>query len=172
MKKTVIAVIAALIVLAAVILMPATSSRMGVGVNTRDAEWPAQFRSNGERIYFTGASSSGLPIRPTGGGMRMQMHGGGCVTCHGTDRLGGRIMPRFWISAPPLTPKALFGEGDAHEDDGHGDHDAYDEESLARAIAQGIDPESERLDPAMPRWSMADQDLADLIAFLRTGQSE
>ena len=101
--------------------------------------------------------------------MRMQMRAGGCVTCHGSDRLGGRLMPQFWISAPPLTAAALFKGNDEHSgEDEHGNHDAYNDETLRRAIADGRDPGNEQLDAAMPRWSMAAQDLADLIGFLRS----
>ena len=160
--------VAVSILVVAIITVPGTQSIIGFAPNSSQDNWPAQFRSNGERIYFTGVSASGLPVTPTGGGMHIRMHGGGCVSCHGTDRLGGRTMPRFWIKAPPLTPAALFKTDDDHSgDEGHGDHDAYNDETLRRAITDGRDPDNEQLDAAMPRWSMAAQDLADLIGFLR-----
>jgi cytochrome c oxidase subunit 2 len=137
------------------------------------------FVSNGERIYFTGTSASGSPIVPVGGigsmgGMHMQMHGSGCVSCHGVDREGQRLWPQFWIKAPALSVGALFdddahdGGGDGHDEggDGHGDHASYDAESLRRAITRGLDPAGEPLDQAMPRWSMSPSDLDDLISFL------
>jgi hypothetical protein len=40
----------------------------------------------------------------TGGGMHMQMNRAGCVTCHGVDRQGARLMPRFWKAAPAADP--------------------------------------------------------------------
>lgn len=128
---------------------------------------PASFRSNGERIYFTGASASSRPISFTGGDMRVQMQGGGCATCHGADRRGGiRMMPRFWVIAPPITPDALFGEHNGASD-GHGDHAAYTERSLRGAITEGLDPEGKPLDEAMPRWRMHPDDLRDVVAYLR-----
>jgi cytochrome c oxidase subunit 2 len=130
------------------------------------------FVSNGERIYFSGTSASGLPIGASGGGgsmsgMHRQMHGGGCASCHGADREGQRLWPQFWIKAPALSVDALFGD-DAHDEggDGHGDHASYDAESLRRAITRGLDPAGESLDHAMPRWSMSPSDLDDLISFL------
>ncbi len=82
-------------------------------ISTNDI--PRAFASNGERIYFTGVSTSGKPIRARGGdtamGMHRPMHGSGCATCHGDDREGRRLMPRFWIKAPALTSDALFGDG-------------------------------------------------------------
>ncbi|MFT5113926.1 MAG: cytochrome c oxidase subunit 2 [Parasphingorhabdus sp.] len=130
------------------------------------------FISNGERIYFSGTSASGLPISASGGGgpmsgMHRQMHGGGCASCHGADREGQRLWPQFWIKAPALSVDALFGD-DSHDEggDGHGDHAIYDAESLRRAISRGLDPAGESLDQAMPRWSMNPSDLDDLISFL------
>ncbi len=93
-------------------------------------------------------------------------------------------MPQFWKVAPPLTPAALFGnqgekddkEGhvehnEAEEKDGHGDHAEYDDTTLKRAITKGIDPAGKPFDTVMPRWTIAEKDLADLIAFLRHSPS-
>ena len=131
------------------------------------------FVSNGERIYFTGISASGLPISAIGGGdsmsgMHRKIHGGGCASCHGADREGQRLWPQFWVKAPALTIDALFS-GNAHDEDadGHGDHASYDTDSLRRAITRGLDPAGESLDRAMPRWSMSTSDLDDLITFLQ-----
>jgi cytochrome c553 len=113
---------------------------------------PASFENNGERIYFTGTSVSGRPIAFSGGNMHMQMHGGGCVTCHDVDRQGGiRVMPRA---------------------DGHGDHASYTEASLQRAITEGIDPSGQPFDEAMPRWSMSAADLDDLVHYLQGSRAE
>jgi mono/diheme cytochrome c family protein len=141
----------------------------GSGPMTAYSDLPSQFKSNGERIYFTATSTSRTAIRPVGGGMHMSMMGGGCVTCHGADRQGGRMMPQFWKSVPPLTPSALFGNHDeGAKDDGHGGHDVYTDETLRRAITQGIDPGGKPLDQAMPRWSMSPKDLDDLITHLKS----
>ena len=125
---------------------------------------PARYQSNGERIYFTGMSQSRKPITYTGGNMHLQMMGGGCSTCHGGDRDGSRMMPEFWIVAPPLTRTVLFGNHD--EGDGHGDHTSYDAESLRRAVSRGLEPSGEKMDPIMPRWSMSEEDWRDLLAYL------
>lgn len=145
------------------------------GPLTDRSAWPSAFQSNGERIYFTATSDSGQFITPRGGGMHMRMSGGGCVACHGADRAGGRLRPQFWKAAPALTAAALFDNHDeadesdgAADDDGHGDHASYTDETLKRAITDGVDPSGERFDPAMPRWSMAAEDMADLIAYLKT----
>jgi hypothetical protein len=63
----------------------------------------------------------------------------------------------------------LFGEhDDGASDDGHGDHESYDDAALRRAITEGLDPGGNRLDPEMPRWSKSEPDLTDLIDFLKS----
>ena len=76
------------------------------------------------------------------------------------------MMPWFWIVAPAITPEALFGNHDAQAD-AHGDHQAYTVASLRRVIVEGIDPSEKRLDDAMPRWTMSEQDLDDLLEYLQ-----
>ena len=127
--------------------------------------WPEPFESNGERLYFTGRSDRGTAMIPSGGDHHMMMmRRGACAACHGADRQGGRLATRFWQSVPPLTPEALAGDHDG-EDDGHA-HAAYTAATLARAITEGVGPEGEPLDASMPRWSMSEADLADLVAYL------
>ena len=130
---------------------------------------PSDFASNGARIYLNGTSASGAAITARGGTSMMshhrQMHGGGCAICHGANREGKRLWPQFWIAAPALTAAALLGDG--HADHGHENHGGYDDESLRRAITDGLDPAGEPLDEAMPRWSMSRQDLDDLVAYLK-----
>ncbi|MFY0579427.1 ABC transporter substrate-binding protein [Cystobacter fuscus] len=38
---------------------------------------------------------------------------------------------------------------------------------MARAVAEGVDPDGNRLDPAMPRYSMSVEDMASLLAYLQ-----
>ena len=132
------------------------------------------YASNGERIYFTGSSISGSAISASGGSghmnFHMRMHGTGCVSCHGVEREGRRLWPQFWIKAPALTAEALF-ESDGHDEDGHGDHGSYSDESLRRAITQGIDPSGAQLNDAMPRWNMNTADLNDLLTYLKQSHS-
>jgi mono/diheme cytochrome c family protein len=142
------------------------------GFDSRSNDLSHDYISNGERIYLTGTSASGQPVNSLGGdapmGMHRQMHGGGCASCHGDDRDGRRLWPRFWIEAPALTTEALFGDDDHGADSSdHGDHGSYDAVSLRRAITQGFDPAGEALDNAMPRWSMAEADINDLVSYLQ-----
>ncbi|MFT5721330.1 MAG: cytochrome c oxidase subunit 2 [Motiliproteus sp.] len=154
---------------AALVTLPILLSSCGMEMDhfNNRSNSPASFTSNGERIYFTGIGRDGLPIETSGGNMHQSMHTGGCVACHGADRQGGqRMYPFFWIQAPPLTPKALFGEHNV----AHGDHGSYSSASLQRAIREGIEPSGDVLDSAMPRWTMAEQDLSDLVDYLGAKQ--
>lgn len=138
----------------------------------------ATFASNGERIYFTGASVNG-PIRYSGGdfgdvigrGMmgRGMMRGVtlACADCHGNDARGGRhIMHMQVMDAPDIRWRTLTASeaGDDHAME----HASYTPDTFAQAVRDGVDPAGRPLDAAMPRWQMADQDTADLIEFLQT----
>lgn len=121
------------------------------------------YPTNGEQIYFTGKSQTGSMIAYQEGNMHAQMHFTACADCHGELREGGRRMyPTFWLKAPSLKAEVLFGD----HSDGHGDHPAYDKESLKKVITFGVDPSGEHLDSTMPRWMMSEQDLDDLVNYL------
>jgi mono/diheme cytochrome c family protein len=47
-------------------------------------------------------------------------------------------------------------------------HSPYTDELIKRAITQGMNPAGKSLDWTMPRWEMTEEDLNDLIAYLRT----
>ncbi len=44
----------------------------------------------------------------------------------------------------------------------------FDAEKFRLAIVKGQDPDGTHLKPDMPRWNIGNDDLADLIAFLKT----
>jgi len=134
---------------------------------TSRADWPAEFQSNGERVYFTGVSVSGQPIRAIGGDRGMMMMGGNaCVACHGADQEGGRLRPSYWTVVPAITAEALTGE---HGDTDDHAHAAYTRESLAEAITRGVRPDGSEIGPRMPRWAMSPEDISDLVAYILPG---
>lgn len=68
--------------------------------------------------------------------------------------------------APDIRYKTLTSaeeHGQAHEE-----HPQYTDETLKQAITQGINPAGEPLGWPMPHWNMSEQDLNDLIDFLKT----
>jgi hypothetical protein len=44
----------------------------------------------------------------------------------------------------------------------------FDVEKFRLAVVKGQDPDGTQLKPDMPRWNISKDDLADLIAFLKT----
>ena len=55
------------------------------------------------------------------------------------------------------------GEHDEEEE-----HPPYTDETIKRAIREGIDPAGKPLDLTMPRWKMSDKDLNDTVEYLKT----
>jgi len=134
------------------------------------------FDSNGERIYFTATSKRGTPISYTGGpSMGMMMMGGrlACVSCHGIDARGGRHMMHMEImDAPDIRWSALSGEHhEEHEGEGkeeHHEHKAYDFKAFRNSVEGGKHPDGDKLKKDMPRWKMSDEDLHDLMDYLKS----
>jgi hypothetical protein len=120
------------------------------------------FRSNGERIYFTATSERGAAITYTGGPASngwMMMGGGGslaCASCHGPDGRGGlhSMSMMQTMTAKDIRWSALEGE--------------FDPEKFRLAVTKGQDPDGTQLKTDMPRWNIGNDDLADLIAYLKT----
>lgn len=86
-----------------------------------------------------------------------RMNGGGltCAACHGSQARGGvyTLMGMRAVEAPDIRWSTL--------------QDEFDLETFRLAMTQGQDPNGTQLDPDMPRWQMSNDDLADLIAYLK-----
>jgi cytochrome c oxidase subunit II len=122
---------------------------------------PTPSISNGQRIYNTAKSASGQPITYSGG-TGMMSGQLACVDCHGQEGHGGTI--HFMMgtyNVPNITWPDLTSPGMM-------DHPPYIEDTLKRAITQGLDPAGNSLEYPMPRWQMAESDLNDLISFIKT----
>jgi hypothetical protein len=148
------------------------SARMGQG----GTAWgQGAFDSNGERIYFTATSERGGRITYTGGpdvGGMMMSGTLACASCHGPRGRGGQhLMHMQVMDAPDIRWSALVAEaGEGHGDggDAHGDDAAdYDLETFRLAVVEGKHPDGESLDSDMPRWTMSDEDLSDLLEYLK-----
>jgi cytochrome c oxidase subunit 2 len=134
---------------------------------TRSAT-PEGLVSNGQNIYFTGRNERGERIPFEGGPMWLYMHGGGCAACHGADGRGGA--PVMMGTEVPVDIRYHHLIEEEHEEGK--EHPPYTDELIKRAITLGIDPAGEPLDLTMPRWRMSDQDLEDLLEFLKTLDGE
>ena len=118
------------------------------------------FSTNGERIYFTATSDRGTAITYTGGpGSSGWMMGGGqltCASCHGPGGKGG------------VHAMGMMQTMDAKDIRWSTLQNDYDVQKFKLALTEGKDPDGSQLNSDMPRWNISDEDLADLITYLKT----
>ena len=118
------------------------------------------FRSNGERIYFTATSERSTIITyaegPASSGWMMMGGQLACVSCHGPNGQGGQHSMGMMqvMDAKDIRWSALADE--------------FDAETFRLAVVNGQDPDGTQLKPDMPRWNIGDDDLANLITYLKT----
>jgi len=123
---------------------------------------------NGARIYFTGTSERGTPIRYTGGPNQRGggMMGGGmmggammggygqwltCASCHGPEGRGGLHTMHMWVmTAPDIRHAALRAMPELK-----GRQRPYDMDDFRQTLEQGRHPDGEEVMEDMPRWRRA-----------------
>lgn len=130
------------------------------------APW-GSFASPGQRIYYTGSDAAGSIPGTIAGGAFMgpgMMGNAACVNCHGADGRGGRISMMFGaLDIPDIRYSTLTT---ARSEEGT-TIPAWTDSDIGRAIRDGIEPNGQRLEAPMPRWSMTDTDITDVIAYLK-----
>ena len=118
---------------------------------------PAEKR--GRHIYQHGESPAGRPITALVSGTELGAGIFACGTCHGMD---GRGVPEGSVEPSDIrwsTLQKILMTGRKRP--------RYDQERLARAIREGVDSAGNPLSPVMPRFRMSDDDLADLVSYLK-----
>jgi len=127
----------------------------------------------GQSIYLHGVLGSGAPLEGTrDGGVVTRGADASCVSCHQRSGLGsaeGRL------SIPPITGEYLFHPRVAdpsrpalpYVESVRGNREPYTDETLARAIREGVDPDGRPLNWLMPRFALGDEDLAALVGYLK-----
>jgi ABC-type branched-subunit amino acid transport system substrate-binding protein len=120
----------------------------------------------GKRIYHQGETDSGATINAKVGMADTTRPGYmmACVNCHGLNGQGRPVGATAPV--PNITWKELTRPG-GHAHPSGRRHPPFTEASFARAIRSGVDPAGNRLDPAMPRYSVVQSDIEDLIAYLK-----
>ena len=119
----------------------------------------------GKQIYVQGTSSSGREILAYLGDASLEVPGSAmaCANCHA---LNGEGKPEGGVIPSNLTWEVLtkpYGVTDP----GGRRHPPYTERALELAITRGLDPAGNKLQNVMPRYQMAREDMADLIAYLK-----
>src|ERR1700732_4976692 len=129
--------------------------------------------SAGETLYRRGLLPSGEPVQATReAGATLRGADAACVNCHRRSGLGsteGRI------TIPPIAGPYLFiARGKSLEQQGvpfvdteRVNHEAYSDESLARAIREGTGANGRPLNYLMPRYQIDDATMAELIDYLK-----
>jgi ABC-type branched-subunit amino acid transport system substrate-binding protein len=119
----------------------------------------------GRKIYVEGVSASGTEIKALMSDASVEVPASAvpCAGCHGRD---GRGRPEGGVAPSDVTWEALTKPYGITHPSGR-KHPAYDERSLKRAIAMGLDPAGNELHVAMPRFRMTHQDMADLVAYMK-----
>lgn len=126
-----------------------------------------------EALYRQGILPSGRPLRGERQGAEpLQGAAAACVNCHRRSGFGteeGRIV------IPPINGKYLFRASSVETAQmAHPGGEAasprrsrYTDQSLARAIRSGLDPDGRSLDYLMPRFQLDDATMASLVAYLK-----
>ncbi len=143
----------------------------------------------GRRLYWDGTGADGQPISGlTQGDIRVSGAQFSCLNCHrpsgfGSSEGGNYVPP---ITAPILfSPRKLVRNRLFKEFFQEVQPDSfwarvrqprmrpgYDGTTLARALRDGLDSSGAPLHPIMPRYDLADTDVANLMAFLKTLSTE
>jgi cytochrome c553 len=158
-RKTRIIATGLLVVIATLLLLACDSRPQSVG-SSGTAWGTGAFRSNGERIYFTATSERGTTITytsgPASGGWMMGNGQLACASCHGPDGRGGVHSMGMMqsMNAKDIRWSVLQNE--------------FDADKFRLAVTKELDPDGTQMSTDMPRWNIGNDDLADLVAYLKT----
>lgn len=128
----------------------------------------------GQRLYREGILASGDPVVATTVKQNLRLSGAGaaCSSCH---RRSGFGSSEGYRPIRPITGRYLFQAVNAPNPrmfhspvSSPGMRPAYSDTTLARALRDGIDTAGRPLDGMMPRYRLGDQDLDNLVAYLKT----
>jgi ABC-type branched-subunit amino acid transport system substrate-binding protein len=128
----------------------------------RDAPLTPQER-RGKALYLRGESPSGREIVATIGELDVPPTTVTCGGCHGAK---GEGKTEGGVTAGNLQWSNLT-KPYGHTHPSGRQHGAFDEMSFVRAVTAGVDPKGNTLQVAMPRYKMAAEDMADLVAYLK-----
>jgi mono/diheme cytochrome c family protein len=84
-----------------------------------------------------------------------------CAGCHGQTGQGGK---EGFVSAPAISWQALAMRSNQRKVN---NNSGYDKSVLQRAISHGLAADGRPLDPIMPRFSLASDELDALVAYLQ-----
>jgi ABC-type branched-subunit amino acid transport system substrate-binding protein len=120
---------------------------------------------HGKRIYHEGRGSEEAGIAALVGRARARVDAGvlPCAGCHGADGLG---RPEGGAEPSNVTWGELT-KSYGHRHASGRSHPAFDEQSFAGAVADGVDPAGNDLEPVMPKYEMSAEDMTALVAYVK-----
>ena len=145
---------------------------LGVTVSGAGA-WASARTNAAELLYRQGVLPSGKPLRgEQESGVAVEGATAACANCHRRSGLGS------WegqIVIPPVIGRYLLRPGARNVEDPDLPHvqgyvprrEAYTDETLARAIREGVDQQGRKLNPLMPRYKLDGATMASLVAYLK-----
>jgi len=117
----------------------------------------------GKAFYLRGESASGQEVTALMGEIDVPASTMTCAGCHGVR---GEGIKEGGVTAGPLTWSYLT-KPYGHTDEGGRKHGPFSETSFTRMLTAGLDPAGNKLAVAMPAYRMSQDDMANLIAYLK-----
>lgn len=117
----------------------------------------------GKEIYLRGQGPAGREVVAMVGEIDVP---GSTVTCAGCHGARGEGKTEGGVTAGNLTWSNLL-KTYGHTHPSGRKHGPFTEPAFVRAVTGGVDPDGNELLVAMPRYRMAPEDMADLIAYLK-----
>lgn len=146
-----------------------TGPSTGQSQNTAGSTTSSQRREltlqekRGKAFYLRGESASGQEITAMMGEVDVPASTLTCAGCHGNR---GQGITEGGVTAGNMT-WAFLTKPYGHADDGGRKHPPFTESSFARLMTSGHDPAGNKLAVAMPTYRMPQEDMANLIAYLK-----
>jgi len=112
-------------------------------------------------LYRDGVTSTGEPVTAVvQGDVPVEGRQLTCVGCHQRSGMGSS---EGSTGVPPISGPSLYAASDAPHR-----RPAYTDETVARAIRDGIDSAGRSLTPLMPRYRLGSADVRALVEYLKT----
>ena len=141
---------------------PSVSHSQTATISTSRRELTPQ-EKRGKAFYLRGESASGQEITALMGEIDVPASTLTCAGCHG---IRGEGITEGGVTAGPLTWSSLT-KPYGHTDAGGRKHEAFSDTSFVRMLTAGLDPAGNKLAVAMPTYRMAQDDMTNLIAYLK-----
>ena len=122
----------------------------------------------GKAFYLRGESASGQELTAMMGEIDVPASTLTCAGCHGNR---GEGITEGGVTAGNMTWSFLT-KPYGHTDDGGRKHPPFTESSFARLMTAGLDPAGNKVAVAMPTYRMPQEDMANLIAYLKVIETD